>query len=360
MRRLGLILLLLIAAIGGFAAWLDQKVSRPYKAYRTPSVFVEIPKGTSRWAISGLLKKNKVIRSRIAFEAISRWHHKRALQAGEYEFTSPMTEREVFWKIANGKVFVYVVQIPEGWTMFDIADLVEKKGITTRAAFLKAATDVSLIHDLDPNAKNLEGYLFPSTYEFSRSTTPHQMVAAMVKQFRTVWTQMNASAGNPGVPAQDIVTMASLVERETPLGTERPLVAGVFYNRLHKGLPLQCDPTVAYALELAGHPNPVVHHGDLDFPSPYNTYEHTGLPPGPIANPGEASMRAALMPDQTDYLYFVADDMGGHSFSKTLAEHNREVKKYRKRLEDDAANQAPKAPTSDQTSSNPEPASIPR
>ncbi len=357
MRRLGLVLLLLIACIGGFAAWLDQKVSRPYKGYRTQQVFVEIPRGTSRWGISGILKKNKVIRSRIAFEAISRWHHRRALQAGEYEFDAPMTEREIFWKIANGRVFVYMLQVPEGWTMFDIADSVEKKGILSRAAFLKAANDPSLIHDLDPGAKSLEGYLFPSTYEFSRSITPRQMTATMVNEFRTVWTRLNASAGNPGVPAPDIVTMASLVERETPLATERPLIAGVFYNRLRQGLPLQCDPTVQYALTLAGHPTPILTHADMAFYSPYNTYEHSGLPPGPIANPGEASMRAALMPDQTNYLYFVADDMGGHTFSRTLAEHNRAVKKYRKRLEDDALNHAAGA---DQASPNAEPSRLPR
>jgi UPF0755 protein len=160
-----------------------------------------------------------------------------------------------------------------------------------------------------------------------------------VQNFRAVWESLNPSGTAilpAGLTADQVVTLASLVERETPRKEERPLVAGVFYNRIKRGGPLQCDPTVAYALELAGHPVKVVHSKDLQIDSPYNTYRNPGLPPGPIANPGEASLRAALAPATTDYLYFVANDSGGHFFSKTLAEHNRNVARYRSLLSRDA------------------------
>jgi UPF0755 protein len=222
--------------------------------------------------------------------------------------------------------------------MFDIADELDRQGVCTRAGFLEAAQDISLISDLAPQAQNLEGYLFPSTYEFTHHTTCEQAAKRMVQNFRAVWESLNPS-GTPSLPdgltTDQVVTLASLVERETPRKEERPLVAGVFYNRIKRGGPLQCDPTVAYAWELAGHPVKVVHSKDLQIVSPYNTYRNPGLPPGPIANPGEASLHAALAPAQTDYLYFVANDNGGHFFSKTLAEHNRNVARYRSLLSRD-------------------------
>jgi UPF0755 protein len=271
----------------------------------------------------------------MSFELLGRWHHRHPLQAGEYLFEGPMNERAVFWKIAGGHIYVHTVQIPEGWTMFEIADQLEREGLGTRDGFLKVARDPLQIQDLSPGAKSLEGFLFPSTYEFTRHATSQEIADKMVRHFRTVWASLNPDQANPAATTQQIVTMASLVERETPLAPERPLVAGVFYNRLSKNYPLQCDPTVQYALALAGRPTPIVHHADLEINSPYNTYLHAGLPPGPIANPGEASLRAAISPAKTDYMYFVANDQGGHFFSKTLAEHNRNVTRYRKRLEGD-------------------------
>ena len=339
MRRLGLLLLLAIAAIGGFAAWLDQELSRPYKGYAGDSVIVDIPRGTSRWGVATLLKKNGVIRNRVAFEVFSDWHQRRSLQAGEYLFSGPMSERQVFWKIALGKINVITVQIPEGWTMFDIADQLERQKLCSRADFLRVARDPTPIIDIAPHARSLEGFLFPSTYQFARHTPPEQIAEAMIHEFRSKWTGLNpdlaiATASTPSL--ENVVTMASLVERETPLESERPLVAGVFYNRLRRGLPLQCDPTVQYALALKGHPTQTVSHADLRVDSPYNTYLRPGLPPGPIANPGEASLRAAIDPAKTDFMYFVANDAGGHFFSKTLEEHNRNVARYRRRLSNDA------------------------
>jgi UPF0755 protein len=179
----------------------------------------------------------------------------------------------------------------------------------------------------------LEGFLFPATYEFPRHPTGEQMVAAMVSHFRQEWTAISAEQPNfSSLPLEQVVTLASLVERETPKPEERPVVAGVFVNRLRHRVPLQCDPTVVYALELAGNYNGRLEAASLPFSSPYNTYRHTGLPPGPIANPGNASLKAALNPPETDYLYFVANTEGGHFFSKTLAEHNHNVALYRQRL----------------------------
>jgi len=350
MRRLGLLALLVIASMGGLAGWLDSRISHPYSDRGPGKTYVDIPRGTSRWAISGILKQNEIIRDRMAFELFSLWHLRRPLQAGEYYFDSPMNSKEVFWKIAGGRVFVHTVTIPEGWTMYDIAAELDRQGICSREDFLAAARDPSAVSDFAPQAQSLEGFLFPSTYEFTRHTTCPQIAKRMVGDFRAVWERLvpDSSAKYPeGLTLLQVITLASLVERETPQPEERPLVAGVFYNRLRRGSPLQCDPTVQYALQLDGRPEKNVQSRDLRFQSPYNTYRVRGLPPGPIANPGEASLRAALAPAQTDYLYFVANDHGGHFFSKTLAEHNRNVARYRRLLAGDApppSDPAPKKP----------------
>ncbi len=335
MRKLGLLALLAISALGAGAAWLDSQISRPYRGHRPQQVFVDVPKGTSRWGVAGILRHDDVIRSRLAFALFSDWHFRRALQAGEYYFDQPVNSREVFWKISHGRIFVRTILIPEGWTMYDIAAAIEQQKICSRQEFIGAAHDTSLISDLDPGAQSLEGFLFPSTYEFTRHSTCEQVVKRMVQNFRAVWDVVDTQSSQPlslEFTPEQIVTLASLVERETPNAEERPLVAGVFYNRLRLKVPLQCDPTVQYAMGLAGHPEKEVRPHDLRIDSPYNTYEHAGLPPGPIANPGEASLRAALSPAQTDFLYFVANDQGGHFFARTLAEHNRNVSRLRRLL----------------------------
>jgi UPF0755 protein len=229
--------------------------------------------------------------------------------------------------------------VPEGWNSFEIAEEIQAQGICNREQFLAATHETSFISNLAPEAHSLEGFLFPSTYEFTRHNSCEQVAKRMVENFRAVWDSIKPADSQSlpgGLTPMQIVTLASLVERETPDAQERPLVAGVFYNRLRKGVPLQCDPTVQYALALEGHPVKDVKPEDLKVDSPYNTYTHTGLPPGPIANPGEASLRAALAPEATDYLYFVANDKGGHFFAKTLAEHDRNVKLLRRRLNADA------------------------
>ena len=339
MRRLGLLALFAISALGAGSAWLDSQISRPYRGHRPEKVYVDIPHGASRWKIAGILRSDDVIRNRLAFTLFSTWHFRKRMQAGEYLFDRPLNSREVFWKISRGQIFVHIVTIPEGWTLFDIANEFNRQGICSQQEFLTAAHNTSLIWDLSPQAPSLEGFLFPSTYEFTRHTTCEQAVKRMVQDFRAVWeTLVPSDSPPPGAltPAQ-VVALASLVERETPNVAERPIVAGVFYNRLRRGEALQCDPTVQYAMALAGHPIKDVRPQDLRVDSPYNTYQHRGLPPGPIANPGEASLRAALAPAQTDYLYFVANDQGGHFFSRTLAEHNRNVARLRRLLDASAS-----------------------
>jgi UPF0755 protein len=340
MRRLGLLALLAIAALGAGAGWLDSQISRSYRGRRPDRVFVEIPRGTSRWGVAGILAEQHIIRSRLAFTLFCDWHFRSPLEAGEYLFDQPLDSREVFWKIAHGQIFVHAIMVPEGWTIYDIAAELERQWICSREDFLATAHDTSLISDLAPHAASLEGFLFPSTYQFTRHTTCEQVAKRMVQEFRAHWESLNPSgpASLPnGLAPEQVVNLASLVERETPNPAERPLVAGVFYNRLRRGIALQCDPTVQYAIELAaGRPKKALRPSDLRFDSPYNTYEHRGLPPGPIASPGAASLRAALWPAKTDYMYFVANDQGGHNFSRTLEEHNRNVARYRQLLAGEA------------------------
>jgi UPF0755 protein len=330
MRRVLGIAGVLVVGLVAAGAWVWVSLYLPYQGFSAPGVYVDIPHGASSRTIAGLLANQGVVRSRWVFEALSRRRSRRTLQAGEYFFDHPATAPEVFDAIAQGRVYVRELVIPEGYSMFDIADLVAREGFTSREDFLAAARDPEAVRDLAPNATSLEGFLFPATYGFPRHPTGQQMVEAMVKRFRQEWATISAGPSDPSL--EQTLTLASLVERETPKPDERPLVAGVFENRLRRGVPLQCDPTVVYALELAGQYSGTLEAGEIPFDSPYNTYRRKGLPPGPIANPGEASLRAALSPASTDFLYFVADTEGGHFFSKTLAEHNRNVAKYRLRL----------------------------
>ena len=346
MRRLGIILLvLLVVTAAGFAAWLRSDLRTLYKGYSQDKVFVNIPHGKSRRAIAALLEQNGVVHSRVTFELLSRWRELEPLEAGEYLFDRPMTPREVFTMIATGRIYVHSITVPEGWTMFDIADALDREGLCHRNDFLAAVRDPSPVRDIAPDARSLEGFLFPATYDFTRHTTPQEIVDTMVHRFRTVLAGLpgvshDAEGNVTGLPAgftlKQVVTMASLVERETARPDERSLVVGVFYNRLQGQRPLQCDPTVLYALALAGRPERALSSADLRINSPYNTYQHAGLPPGPIANPGEGALRAALTPSRVPYFYFVATGDGGHAFGRTLAEHNLNVARYRRRLAQEA------------------------
>ena len=329
----GALLLAIAGAGAGGGLWLRHDWRTPYGNFPKAGVFLEIQHGASHAEIAKLLASGGVIRSSTSFRLLARRFPGEKLQAGEYLFDRPRTPEEVFRLLAEGHVYLHALTVPEGYTMMDIAELVDRERLATRDAFLAAARDAEAIHELAPEARTLEGFLFPDTYKFPRGTPPQKIAEAMVRRFRQIWGALPArdfSAEGPN--ALRIVTMASLVERETAVAEERPRVASVFYNRLKRGVALDCDPTVIYALRLADKYNGALSSGDLRFDSPYNTYHHRGLPPGPIGNPGAASLHAALAPEKTDYFYFVADAEGHHIFSRTLAEHNRNVAKYRKKL----------------------------
>lgn len=290
--------------------------------------FVEILPGTPSTRIAAELKNQGIIRSQMVFVALHEWKGG-SLKAGEYRFDHPAPMSQVLDRIRRGDVYTIAFTIPEGSNLFDIAAKVEAEGLGSKAAFLAAAKqDVSLISELDPQATSLEGYLFPDTYRFARHVDPQEMMAAMVKRFRHE-AQSIGLTGN----YHRTVTMASLVEKETPLDTERPLVASVFENRLEKNMPLMTDPSVIYAALLEGRYRGTIYESDLQAKSAYNTYVHPGLPPGPICNPGVKSLQAAMHPAQTNYLYFVAagaDPSGQSRFSTTLEEHAKDVQAYRR------------------------------
>jgi UPF0755 protein len=323
MRKL-LVVLLLLAAIGGGATYYSLGI--PYKSFQQEA-FVVIPPRTGTREIAGMLQKAGVLRSEWQFLAARALNRGANLQAGEYRFDRPMSPWEVFGKIARGEVFFYELRIPEGSNIFDIAEAVGKLGFIKKEDFLKVARDPSPIRDLSPEAPSLEGFLFPSTYRLVRSTTAQQVTREMTAQFRKVWKEL----GGTNTDVNRTVTLASLVEKETAVPAERDEVASVYANRLQIGMKLDCDPTVIYAALLEGRYRGTIYRSDLDNPSPYNTYRNAGLPPGPIANPGVASLKAALSPKPTEYLFFVAkpDGSGAHSFSRTLAEHNAAVQAYR-------------------------------
>jgi UPF0755 protein len=331
--------MLIVLAAVGVAAWMWYSLESPYKGFAAQSVFVDLPHGASSRTVARLLKQNGVIRSASAFEVYARRHPRRRLQAGEYFFDHPISGHDVFWQIADGHVYEQPFTVREGETIFDIAHDLEAEKLMTSDEFLAVAQNGELIRDMAPRAKSLEGFLFPATYFLPRHPSPTEVAAEMVRKFREEWqriappeSQHDATGLEHGRPVTSVVTLASLVERETPKPEERPLVAGAFENRLRHNIALQCDPTVIYALQDAGQYKGKLTGADLHFPSPYNTYAHPGLPPGPIGNPGEASLRAALDPAKTDYLYFVANTQGGHFFAATLVEHNRNVTKYRRLL----------------------------
>lgn len=293
-------------------------------------VFVEIPPGTPTTRIAALLEQSGIIRSRFAFDALHKFEGG-TLKAGEYRFDHPAKLDEVYKRLVRGDVYTISVTIPEGSNLFDIAQRLQDAGLGPESAFLAAArANVSLVADLDPQAPSLEGYLFPDTYRFSRHATPAEIQKIMVSRFRQVTQKIGLRGGY-----HRVVTLASLVERETPIPAERPLVASVFVNRLAKNMPLMTDPSVIYAAMLKGDYQGTIYESDLQSDSLYNTYKHSGLPPGPICSPGVASLKAAMHPAQTDYLYFVAasaDPSGRSRFSATLAQHAQDVAAYRRSL----------------------------
>jgi UPF0755 protein len=319
----GIFLLAVLAAAAG--AWL---VFTPFGP--SSETLVQIPPGSSTLHIALQLEEAGVLRSRYEFYVL-RWIKHGVLKAGEYKFDHPAPATEIYSRIERGDVYTVALTVPEGATVFDIAARVQQAGLGSKQDFLQAVVvEASLVSDIDPGAKSLEGYLFPDTYRFSPPVSAGQMAAAMVRQFRLAAEQIGLKEN-----VHKVVTLASLVEHETALEAERPLVASVYANRLQKKMPLMADPSVIYGLELEGRWRGAIYESDLKNNTAYNTYLHAGLPPGPIGNPGLPSLKAALSPAQTNYLYFVAagkNPQGGSLFSATLDEQIRNVAEYRKAM----------------------------
>jgi len=321
-RTLAAVLLLVVVAAAGAAAFV---VLAPFGP--SQETLIEILPGSSTVRIGRQLQEAGIVRSQYVFDAMH-WVRPGTLKAGDYRFDHPAPVSEVYDRIRRGDTFTIEVTIPEGANIFDIAKRLQDAGFGPSETFVNVARqEAALVSDLDPQAKTLEGYLFPDTYRIGPKEDMPQIAATMVKRFRQAAAQLGLNHD-----VHSTVTMASLVERETAVEGERPLVASVIQNRLEKQMPLMTDPAVIYGLQVTGQWRGTIFASDLQKDTAYNTYVHAGLPPGPIANPGMKSLHAAMYPAETGYLYFVAagqDPQGKSRFASTLEEHNRNVAGYR-------------------------------
>lgn len=331
MKKLALFVvfvMMLAAAAGAYLSY--QRLYEPFQGYSGSEQIVEIPSGVGTRAIGQRLVAAGVVRDDLTYRA-ALWMsgEARRLRAGEYRFDHPMSPLDVIGKIARGEVDLLKVTFREGLTIEEMSQIFESQGLGPASAFVEAAKDRTAIQGLDPAAPDLEGYLFPDTYALPRRAGPSQLVRVMVERFQQIATpELRASAAARGLSLRQLVTLASIVEKETGRPDERPLVAAVYANRLRLGMGMQSDPTVIYALQRAGTFTGNLRRDDLMFDSPYNTYRYAGLPPGPIVAPGKGSLEAAANPAPVDYLYFVSRNDGSHEFARTLDEHNRNVQKY--------------------------------
>jgi UPF0755 protein len=348
-RLLLLIIVACIVAAAAVGVWAYSDLRKPANHAKSGQ-YIEIPKGSSPSAIVKKLVAEGVVKHEWPFKLYLKFSGKGStLKAGEYDFPSPISPLGVLSKLQQGQRRLNRLTIIEGWTRWDIARAmaqVPEFHLSSDDEAFELMNNVSLISDLDPAAKNLEGYLFPDTYEFSPETTPAQFVETMVKRFREVWKpEWTARALSLNMSTREIVTIASIIETEAKLAEERPVVASVIYNRLKKDIPLAVDSSVIYASKLEGkwRNDGKVYLSDIQRRSPYNTRIYAGLPPGPVASPGESSLKAALFPVTSDYLYYVrnpARDDGAHNFYSNGAEFETGVQALRKwerqRDEDDA------------------------
>jgi UPF0755 protein len=333
-RIVGALAILIIVGILAAAGWIYFTVGRPYKGYDGPEQFVEIAPGSGPASMGRVLADAGVVPNAAAFRtAVWLRGAGRRLQAGEYRFDAPISPGDVVDKLARGDVYLRPVTFREGLNIRQMAAIFEEKALGSAREFIAAAANPQRIKPLDPAAPDLEGYLFPDTYTLPRKITAEQLVDRMLARFEQALTpDIRARAAERGLNVRQLVTLASLVEKETGKGEERPLVAAVYANRLKIGMGLQCDPTVIYALERAGRYTGNLTRESLKFDSPYNTYRYAGLPPGPIAAPGKASLAAAADPADVSYLYFVSRNDGSHAFATTLDEHNRNVEQWQRQF----------------------------
>ncbi|HXF92134.1 MAG TPA: endolytic transglycosylase MltG [Nitrospiraceae bacterium] len=331
-----LVLWLIVASLGlgGVAGYqVMQWAAAPVVSHpdTPPTKLIVIPEGASFQHVAALLEREQLIKSRSAFLLLGKaTDADRRIHPGEYEFNAGMPPAEILAKLVSGRVVLHQVTIPEGFTMVQIAETLGARGLVDRAEFLRLAQDRGFIRTLGIEADSLEGYLFPDTYRFARLTKTKDVIRVLVDNLWQAFTpELRERAKQVNLSIHEVLTLASVIEKETSVDEERPLISAVFHNRLRKNIPLQSDPTVIYGLAAAFDGN--LRKQDLDSKSPYNTYRVKGLPPGPIANPGARAIRAALYPAPAPYLYFVSRNDGTHQFSSTLEEHNQAVEKYQRR-----------------------------
>lgn len=334
--------LLLLTALG-LRVWWRAETESPLGG---PVAEIRVAPGTSTQAIAEQLAAAGVLKRSWTFMLLVRVRGDGAkLKAGRYRFDGPYSVLDVEQKLVQGDVERREVTFPEGRNIFEMAELVAKVGLRAEN-FLAAAKDPALIHDLDPDATSLEGYLFPETYELNDPVSESALVAEMVEHSKSVFSELGLATSGRAINGQtlslrQIVTLASIVELETAAPVERPRIAGVFLNRLGIGMRLQTDPTVIYAMKLAGTYAGNIRKADLSGDSPYNTYRFAGLPPGPIGSPGRSALQAVLEPAPTEDLYFVSRNDGTHVFSKTLGDHERAVDEFQRRRRSRGAGAAP-------------------
>ncbi len=335
MRRLIPVLtIVLVCMTAAFLGWIAWELRTPFYHAPVRETYVDIPRGVAPSTIASILQEAGILHSRIPFLLYLRWHDAaRRLQAGEYRFSSPATPEQVAQRLIRGDVFFISITIPEGLTARETIEHIAAAGLGRRDDMEKALNQTIWIRSLDPGARSLEGYLFPNTYRFPRRATSDEIVKTMVDHFKLRFARLTETHPiPPNWSTAQIVILASMVEKEVKIPSERPLVASVLANRLERGMPLACDPTIIYALKIAGRYDGNIHKADLAIDSPYNTYIHTGFPAGPIANPGEDSLKASLAPPKTDYLYFVSRNDGTHQFSTNFQAHSLAVERYQKHI----------------------------
>ena len=320
---------LLAGVVGILSVVAFVKFNQPFGASH-PVQIVDIPPGIAFSHVSHLLHQKGLLGPEWFFQVLGRVQQvDRKIIPGEYELHAGMRPTVLLAKLVKGEVYQHSVTIPEGYNIVQIADILDQKGLADKEEILRLSQDRTFIASMDVKASTLEGYLFPDTYRFARYTPPESIVRTFVSRFHEMVTpEIYAQAKSMGMTLQEVLTLASVIEKETGLAKERALVSGVFHNRLRRNIPLQSDPTVIYALEYF---DGNIRKADLSVNSPYNTYKVRGLPPGPIANPGLAAIQAALYPTPSDFVYFVSRNDGSHKFSVTLAEHNKAVDKYQRR-----------------------------
>jgi len=324
-------LILAAAALLAVGIWFFREYRRLRPGLPT-GTFFQVDKGQPVSSIAVSLEKRGLVGNRIVFRLAYRlFYGRQSLKAGEYAFPGPVTMKDILDALTKGKTYLHPVTIPEGLTGEEIGREFETQGLLPFQEFKDAFSDRELVVGWDPLAWNAEGYLFPETYHFSRATAGREIVERMTRQFQSVFSEAwRRRARDLGWSIRQVTILASLIEKETSRAEEKRLISAVFHNRLRIGMKLDCDPTIIYALKLVGDYEGRLRSHDLKLESPYNTYLHSGFPPGPICNPGRASLEAALYPADEEYLFFVSRNDGSHQFSRTMREHILAVRKYQK------------------------------